>query len=53
MFPENPTGLAALMSNCTSVESTDHADSSITKVNEPPDKFWFVMVRLTGVGGGV
>ncbi len=52
MFPLNPTGLAAFMSNSVSVERTDHADSSMTKVNEPPERFWFAMVRLTGDGGG-
>jgi hypothetical protein len=52
MFPENPTGLAALMSNCVSFDTTDHADSSITNVNEPPARFWLAMVRLTGDGGG-
>jgi hypothetical protein len=39
MFPEKPTGLEAFMSNCASVETTDHADSSITKVNDPPERF--------------
>jgi hypothetical protein len=53
IFPENPTGLAALMSSCASVEITDHADSSITRVNDPPARFWFAIVRLTGDGAGV
>ena len=53
IFPENPTGLEAFMSNCVSVETTDQADSSITKVNDPPERFRLVIVRLTGDGGGV
>jgi hypothetical protein len=52
MFPENPTGLFALISNSVSVDNTDHVDSSITNVNDPPARFWFVIVRLTGVGVG-
>ena len=39
IFPENPTGFAALMSSCESVEMTDHADSSITNVKDPPARF--------------
>lgn len=39
IFPEKPTGFAALMSSSVSVERTDQADSSITKVNDPPERF--------------
>ena len=39
MFPENPTGLDAFMSSCGSVERTDHVDSSMTSVKDPPARF--------------
>ena len=53
IFPENPTGLAAFISNWASLETTAHVDSSITKVNEPPARFKLEIVRFTGEGGGV
>ena len=53
MRPEKPTQFSALISNCGSVDITDHVDSSISKVNVPAALTRLDIVNETGEGGGL